>query len=73
LFDLPIDVGMERVGKRGDKDRFEVEQRAFFERVRGCYQQRAAEFSRYRVLDAGLPLSEVQAHLQQILTDCVTS
>jgi dTMP kinase len=73
LFDLPIDLGMERVGKRGDKDRFEVEKRAFFERVRACYQQRAEDFSRYRILDASLPLSKVQANLQQILTECVAS
>lgn len=73
VFDLPIEIGMARVAARGGQvDRFESEQRAFFERVRGAYLTRAAAHpTRYKVLDASLPLSAVQAeidaHLHQLL------
>ncbi|KSR38230.1 dTMP kinase [Pseudomonas aeruginosa] len=49
-------------------DRFEQEDRRFFEAVRQTYLQRAAQApERYQVLDAGLPLAEVQAGLDRLL------
>jgi len=74
LLDAPVTVGLERARKRGEPDRFEREQRAFFERVRAAYLQMAQESSgRYRVIDASLPLAEVKAQLLQVcdeLTAC---
>ncbi|MGV8710832.1 dTMP kinase, partial [Pseudomonas aeruginosa] len=53
---------------RGRLDRFEQEDRRFFEAVRQTYLQRAAQApERYQVLDAGLPLAEVQAGLDRLL------
>ena len=64
LFDLPVDIGMQRAGERGALDRFEQEQTAFFERVRSGYLERARLFpQRFRVIDASRPLAEVQAQL----------
>ena len=37
LFDVPVETGMERAGKRSDLDRFEQESHDFFERVRQSY------------------------------------
>lgn len=68
IFDVPVEIGMQRVQQRGEKDRFEKEAMAFFERVRQTYLQRAeADPSRYRVIDTRPPLDEVQAGLDQVL------
>ena len=70
LLDCPVDVGMDRASARGELDRFEQEQVAFFERVRATYLQLARESSgRYRVVDASRPLEEVQSQLQEICSE----
>jgi dTMP kinase len=68
LLDVPLDVGMARAVQRGDLDRMEQENIAFFERVRCCYLERANQApDRYRVVDASPALQEVQRSLAQIL------
>lgn len=54
LFDCPYDVSRERLKATGKAlDRFEREDRAFFDRVRGAYLARAkAEPQRVRTIDA---------------------
>ena len=53
LLDLPVKTGMARIAARGQADRFERESEAFFERIRDCYLQRAAdEPRRFRRIDA---------------------
>lgn len=70
LFDLPVDIGMERAGQRGVLDRFEQEQAAFFERVRATYLARAREFpERFRVIDASRDLDEVQDQLDSLIDE----
>jgi dTMP kinase len=64
LLDLPVELGLQRAGKRSTPDRFERETLAFFERVRNGYLDLAAATpERYRVIDASLPLPNV---LQQV-------
>jgi dTMP kinase len=69
LLDLPVSVGMARAkGRRGPTDRFEQEQGPFFERVRAAYLQLAqAQPQRFRVVDAGQDLPQVQACVAQAL------
>lgn len=68
LLDAPIEVGMQRAQKRGALDRFEVEQIDFFKRVQQTYLQRAAEQpQRYQIIDASLPLEQVQAQISAVL------
>ena len=68
LLDVPVEVGLARAGKRGNLDRFEQEQVEFFERVRQCYLGMAAEHAgRYRVVDASVPLEQVQSQLEEII------
>lgn len=71
LLDAPPEVGRSRMRDRGGRpDRFEQEQRAFFERVRAAYLTLAdRESRRYRVVDAARPLNEVQDRLRQILNE----
>jgi len=64
LLDLPVEMGMERAGNRGEMDRFEQETLDFFERVRANYRQRATdEPERFCVIDASKPLEQVQSQL----------
>lgn len=67
LLDAPVEVGMARARGRGALDRFEQEQRDFFERVRATYLQLAEESSgRFRLIDASQPLADVQRQLQKV-------
>lgn len=67
--DVPVEVGMARAAARGELDRFENEQRTFFENVRAVYLQRAARApEKYCVIDASRPLALVQDDIQQVLT-----
>jgi dTMP kinase len=68
LLDAPVDVGQARAAARGVADRFESEQRAFFERVRAAYTERAQrEPGRFRVIDAAQSLPAVQEQLRAAL------
>ncbi|HEY1026049.1 MAG TPA: dTMP kinase [Pseudomonas sp.] len=68
IFDLPVEVGLARAAARGRLDRFEQEGRGFFEAVRQAYLQRAGQApQRYRVLDAGQTLAQVQADIDALL------
>ena len=70
LLDVPVEIGLSRAGKRGQLDRFEQEQVEFFERVRSSYLAMAAQYGeRYRVIDAGLPLEQVQQKLSDELSN----
>lgn len=68
LLDAPVEVGMARAQLRGELDRFEREQLAFFERVRRCYLDRAAaEPERFHLIDCDQPLAAVRSDLLQRL------
>ncbi|MGR9105344.1 MAG: dTMP kinase [Gammaproteobacteria bacterium] len=70
LFDAPVEVGLARARRRGDPDRFEREDRDFFERIRSGYLQRAMCFQqRIRVIDASCSLEAVQLAIQKELQE----
>ena len=65
LMDLPVEMGMERAGKRSAPDRFESEAWDFFERIRQGYLSIAAEqSSRVKVIDASQDLHDVQEQVR---------
>jgi len=69
LLDLDPLVGLERAQKRAELDRFELEEAAFFNRVREGYLSRAeAEPARWIVVDAAQSLEEVSGTLNAQLT-----
>jgi len=64
LLDAPLEVGASRISNR-KSDHFEREQRPFFERVRAEYLSLAAQHpERIKVVDAALPLPEVQRQIE---------
>jgi dTMP kinase len=70
LLDAPLEVTASRIGDRS-LDHFERERQPFFERVRGAYLALAsAEPQRIKIVDAALPLADVQqqiaSHLQAL-------
>ena len=68
LFDLEVATGLARAGGRGEADRFERQGRAFFERARAAYLDRAAQApERFRQIDAAAPLPRVKQRLAAIL------
>ncbi len=74
IFDLPVAIGLSRAAARGRLDRFEQEGLEFFEAVRNAYLERARQKPRrYRVIDAGQPLTSVQADLDGLLPEILES
>jgi len=68
LMDLSPEVGMARARARGDLDRFEREDVAFYDRVRAGYLSRAqANPSHYHIVDAAQSLEAVQSDLSQLI------
>jgi dTMP kinase len=69
LLDAPVEIGAARIAARGASDRLEREQQQFFQSVRDCYLQRARVGARrFRIIDASLPLPQVQSQLLAALT-----
>jgi len=67
LLDAPVETGMQRADRRGDRDRFELEQAEFFNRVRQAYLDLAAtEPGRFRVVDCSRDLDTVQTAIREI-------
>lgn len=72
LLDLPIETGLDRAGQRSEPDRFEVEQHAFFERVRSTYLEIAnRDNQRVHIIDAAVPLVQVQEQIRAIMNQFI--
>jgi len=68
LFDLPVDTGLERAGRRSAPDRFEREGREFLRLVHDYYRAAAArDPQRFRVVDASQTPQAVQQQLADII------
>ena len=68
LLDVPVEIGLRRARKTGEPDRFESEQKAFFERVRLAYLERARQHpQRIVVVDASARQSAVRKQVLAIL------
>ncbi len=64
LFDLPVEVSLERTKKRGELDRFEKEDIEFHNRIRVAYLELAKHHpERIKVIDGSHNLEKVQAEV----------
>jgi dTMP kinase len=68
VFDVPVDVALARLPK-ARKDRFESEDKAYFERVRAGYLERAAaDPHRVHVVDGNRPPADVKKNVEDIIS-----
>ncbi len=70
--DLAPEIASQRIAQR-KADRFELEKRAFFERVRASYLNRAERYKRFAVIDASVTLAEVQNRIAEVLQRLIDS
>ena len=67
VLDLDVSTGLTRATSNASPDRFESEQREFFERVRQVFLDRASG-DRYRVVDTSHSIEAVQSEISRIIT-----
>ena len=69
LFDVPVEVSIQRLANAREPDKFERENADFFTRIRNAYLLRAQENpSRFRVINANRPLEEVKQSVEDIIS-----
>jgi dTMP kinase len=70
LLDIPVEQGMERVKSRGKKDRIELENIDFFERVRQAYITRSKKYpERIKLINSAKTKEHTSMQIAQILAD----
>jgi dTMP kinase len=71
VFDVPVDTALARLAG-AHKDRFESEERSYFERVRAGYLERAGKDPRrMRVINSGRAIAKVKKEVEEtILSIC---
>ena len=68
LLDAPAETGMARAAARGEGDRMDNEELAFYQRVRAGYLRLARQYpQRFVVIDASRPLDEVRVDISNAL------
>lgn len=68
LMDIDPKVGLARAAQRGELDRIEKMELAFFERTRSVYLSHANENEKIKVVDAGQSLEQVQQQIDELLS-----
>lgn len=69
LFDVPVEVSLQRLSKARAPDKFEQEGADFFTRIRDAYLRRAQQYPhRFRVIDSHQPLEDVVKSLDNIIS-----
>ncbi|HWU34028.1 MAG TPA: dTMP kinase [Methylovorus sp.] len=70
LFDVPVEVSVQRLAAARTPDKFERESADFFRRIRDAYLQRAEQFSqRFRIIDSNQPLDQVKRAVSAALSE----
>jgi len=73
LFDVPVDVSLERLAAARTPDKFEREGAAFFEKLRSSYLLRAkSDAERFRIIDANKALNAVCEEVKVIIEEVIS-
>lgn len=73
LFDVPVEVSMQRLANAREPDKFEREQADFFEKIRNAYLARAKAFpDRFFIIDSQQPFEDVQQDVQSVITQVLS-
>lgn len=68
LFDVPVEVSLQRLAGAREPDKFERESADFFTRIRNAYLQRAQQNpDRFRIINANVALDEVAQAVEAIV------
>ena len=69
IFDLPVEIARQRLAaSTASPDRFEMEDVAFFNRVRKAYQERAQAFeNRIKVIDSSKSIEQIRVVLDKYI------
>lgn len=68
LFDVPVEVSIQRLTDARSPDKFERENKEFFGRIRSSYLARAeADKKRFRIIDSSRTIEEIQNLLEVII------
>lgn len=74
LLDVPVEIGLDRAGRRSAPDRFETEQASFFSAVRATYLEIARKDpQRMKVVDAGESLDRVMKQIKAYLDELLAA
>ena len=72
LLDVTLDVSVSRVDARGERDRFENEKLAFYEKIRSGYLEMAKKQpARVKIIDATKSISDVQSSIKQYIDNLI--
>ena len=69
LFDLPVDVALERAKERSELDRFEREPKDFHSRIRESYLELASTNHRIKTIDSSKDFESVSSQVENYLTE----
>ena len=69
LFDLPVDVALERAKERSELDRFEREPKDFHSRIRESYLELASTNQRIKTIDSSKDFESVSLQVENYLAE----
>ncbi len=68
LFDVPVEISLQRLAGAREPDKFERENAQFFEKLRQAYLQRAAENPHiFHIIDANQTIEKVKVLVKEII------
>ncbi len=69
LFDVPVEISLQRLASAREPDKFERENAQFFEKLRQAYLLRAAENSHiFHIIDANQSIDKVKVLVEQVIS-----